>query len=133
MSAEAFIAAARGSVGTRFQHGGRLPGVGLDCIGVIVCAAQAAGYATQDRKAYPLRPNGELQPELDRQMVRVTERAPGDVLLMRFEGDPHHLAIYTGETLIHAYAQAKKCVEQPFSQWWAARTVAAYRFPEIAT
>ena len=33
------IEVARGYVGTPFHHAGRLPGVGLDCIGVPVCAA----------------------------------------------------------------------------------------------
>jgi cell wall-associated NlpC family hydrolase len=132
--AQAFVNAARGYVGTRFHHGGRLPGVGLDCIGVIVCAAQAAGLQPRDVAAYPLRPNGQLPRELDAQLRRVDAPLPGDVLLMRWREDtePHHLAVFAGGTLIHAYASVRRCVEQPMVPAWWERVAGMYRFPELA-
>lgn len=134
MSTQALIEAARGYVRTRFHHGGRLPGVGLDCIGVIVCAAQAAGLQPRDVAAYPLRPNGQLPRELAAQLRRVDTPLPGDVLLMRWGEDtePHHVALYTGPTLIHAYATVRRCVEQPMVQAWWDCVVGVYRFPELA-
>ena len=132
--AEAFVAAARSFVGTPFHAGGRLPGVGLDCIGVAVCAARACGIGHRDVPAYPLRPNGQLLGELDRQLVRVGQPEPGDVLAMTFEmrGTPHHVAVYAGATLIHAYLLAAKCVEQPMTDYWRERVVRVYRFRELA-
>ena len=133
MTPQEFIVAARGYVGTPFHHGGRLPGVGLDCIGVAVCAAAACGLAHRDVSAYPLRPNGQLPRELDAQLVRVRGAwRPGDILAMQFEAEPHHIAIYTGPTIIHAYAKARKCVEQPIVQHWRDMTKRVYRFPEFA-
>lgn len=128
-----FVQAARALVGTRFHAGGRCPGVGLDCIGVAVCAAIGCGIRHKDVRAYPLRPNGQLPKELDGQMIRVSTPELGDLLAMAFDKDeePHHIAVYAGDTLIHAYAQARKCVEQPMSQYWRERTMRVYRFREF--
>lgn len=124
------ILAARSYVGTPFHHGGRLPGVGLDCIGVIACAAKEAGIAHRDMLAYPMRPNGQLRTELSAQLDRVESAQPGDVLEMTFGGEPHHVALYTGPTLIHAYATVRRCVEQPMVQIWWDRITGIYRFKE---
>jgi cell wall-associated NlpC family hydrolase len=134
VSTQALIEAARGYVGTRFHANARLPGVGLDCIGVIVCAALAAGLKPRDQDAYPMRPNGQLRAQLEAQLLRVTTARPGDVLLMRWRGDvePHHLALYTGPTLIHAYATVRRCVEQPMVQAWWDCVAGVYRFAEFA-
>ncbi len=126
------IAAARGSVGTPFHHGGRLPGVGLDCIGVIVCAASACGLLHSDMAAYPLRPNGQLRENLNVQLVEVPYALAGDVLLMSFGGEPHHVALFTGPTIIHAYITVKKCIEQPMADLWNKRVRGVYRFREFA-
>ena len=131
MTAAHIIEAARSYVGTPFHHGGRLPGVGLDCIGVIVCAARAAGVPHHDVLAYPLRPNGQLTIELSAQLDRVADAEPGDVLQMSFGGEPHHVAIYTGDTIIHAYATVRRCVEQPMVQAWWDRVRWIYRFKEL--
>ncbi|MDD5585633.1 MAG: hypothetical protein PHY92_01580, partial [Alphaproteobacteria bacterium] len=58
MRAVRMIAAARACLGTPFHHQGRKPGVGLDCIGLIVVALQAAGYDVRDRFDYSPRPDG---------------------------------------------------------------------------
>lgn len=132
---EALIAEARSWVHTPFHHGARLKGVGVDCVGLIVGIASVLRMPVHDRKAYPLRPNGELRPIMDRLMTRVDkEKArPSDVLLMAFnDEEPHHLAIYTGATIIHAYIRARKCVEQPMHEYWWAHTVGAYRWPGLA-
>lgn len=129
---EAFVAVARSYVGTPFHHGGRLPGVGLDCIGVPACAARARGFAVRDMLAYPLRPNGMLRKIIEERLVKVSDKLPGDLLLMAFNGlPPHHLAIFAGKTIIHAHVAARKCVEQDWTQYWGARTVVIFRFPEL--
>lgn len=132
MTPEDIIQAARQMVGTAFHHGGRLPGVGLDCIGVVVCAAKAAGLGHHDPIAYPLRPNGQLRIGLDSLLVRVPDALPGDILLMSFGGEPHHIAIYAGETLIHAYASVRRCVEQPMVKAWWDLVRGIYRFKELS-
>ena len=84
-------------------------------------------------RAYPLRPNGMLQKIMDAKLLRVKTRQPADVLLMRFDQMlPHHLALFTGPTIVHAHIAARRCLEQDFTDWWADRVMAAYRFKELA-
>jgi cell wall-associated NlpC family hydrolase len=127
-------AAALSMVGTPFHAQGRMPGVGLDCLGVIVCVAKACNIPHQDRIAYPMRPNGELMPELDRQFMRIHgEPQEGDVLLMAFDGEPHHVAIVVSEgRIVHAYSTVRKCVVQAYTDHWRAKVKAVYRFPGVA-
>lgn len=126
-------AAALAMVGSPFHAQGRLPGIGLDCIGVVVCIARRLDVPHSDLPAYPLRPNGMLQPLLDAQLVRV-QREPqeGDVLLMSFAGEPHHVAVMVdGERIVHAYQTVRKCVVQSYTDHWRAKVRAVYEFPGV--
>lgn len=124
---------ARRMVGTPFHAQGRLPGVGLDCIGVIVSVARELGLPHTDVAAYPMRPNGMLQPILDAQMVRVyREPREGDALLMTFGGAPHHVAVVVdGNQIVHAYVTVRKCVAQNLTDYWRKKVCAVYEFPGV--
>ena len=126
-----FIAAARSYVGVPFHHQGRTRH-GVDCIGLVVCAARDAGLALVDRTDYPRDPNGLLPLELARQFQEVDPALAGDILLMRFRGEPQHVAILAGETLIHGYASIGRVVEHGLDAKWRRRIVAAYRLREFA-
>ena len=133
MSADEILAAARACLGTPFLHQGRIPGVALDCAGLVVAVAQSLGAEYVDRTGYSRAPShGQLQCALDEQpcleRVAAMDRQPGDVLLIRFAGDPQHLAILAGETIIHSYASVGRVCEHRLSSVWAARIVCAYRF-----
>lgn len=128
-------AAALALVGTPFHANQRLPGVGMDCIGVAVCVARACGIAVEDRLAYPMRPNGELQGELESRLVRVRgEPQEGDVLMMQLDrmGEPHHIAILVSDNrIVHAHNRAEKVTVQTHSRFWRAAVRGAYRFPGV--
>ncbi len=133
MRAEAILAAARACLGTPFLHQGRIPGRALDCAGLLIAIAQAVGADYRDVAGYGPNPSGGLleaalddQPCLER--VPVHARCPGDLLLMRFDADPQHLAVLTGETIIHAYANVGTVCEHRLSAVWTARIVRVYRF-----
>lgn len=131
MTADEIIAAARTAVGTKFRHQGRQIGIGLDCAGLAQHVAASAGVATVDVEGYPNRPfAGQLESTLDAQpgLHRVPDMQPGDILLMRFDGEPQHLAIFAGRTIIHAYAKARIVCEHDFTPEWVARVVRVYRF-----
>lgn len=135
MKANDILAAARAQIGTPFHHQGRVPGRALDCAGLVIHVAQTLGIAHSDVAAYGRRPASSLlentldsQPEL----VLVTGKPqPGDILLMRFSGEPQHLAIYTGENIIHSYLSVGQVVEHRYSDLWKMRTVRVYRFAGI--
>ena len=132
MTPDDIITAARACLGTPFRHLGRIPGKALDCAGLAVSVALALGLEVDDREAYGRTPaNGLLETMLDAQpgLGRVF-RAPqeGDLLLMRFTGDPQHLAICAGDTIIHAWMTVGKVAEHRFTDQWKARVVRVYEF-----
>jgi len=134
----AVIAAARQCLGTPFRHQGRLLSFGLDCAGVVVHVCRTLGVDVIDVEGYGRTPNaGQLERAMDaqptiRRVDDVTDRQPADILLMRLGTDPQHLAIFTGNTIIHAHEASGNCVEHVLSPVWASRIVAVYRFRGIA-
>jgi len=129
---QAIVAAARAWVGTPFQHQARVPGRGVDCAGVIVGVAAALGLPHQDITGYGPEPyKGQLQKALEAQCDRLAAPVPGCILLMRFATEPQHLAILTDtNTIVHAYAAVRKCVEHRLDDKWRRRIVAAYGYRE---
>ncbi|MBM3617732.1 MAG: peptidase P60 [Alphaproteobacteria bacterium] len=142
------VTEARGWLGTPFRHQGRRKGAqgGVDCLGLLIGAADGAGMrvrdvrgrlvavSTFDRRDYGHLPDGDaLCQTLAEVMERVAPEAAqvGDVLLMRFDGNPQHLAIVTdyegGLGIIHAYAPARKVVEHAFDECWRKAVYACFR------
>lgn len=144
MMRDDILAAARAELGTPFRHQGRTPGWSLDCAGLVVTVASALGVDYSDQQGYSRHPSdGLLESALDAQpcLVRVAlaDMQAGDVLLMRFNADPQHLAIFAGwsdvyqaEGIIHAWLQAKKVCEHVLTDEWRSRIVRVYRFQEAA-
>jgi cell wall-associated NlpC family hydrolase len=139
----ALIAAARREIGTPFHHRGRAPGHALDCIGLIVVAARAAGLEIEDVCAYDADPTGIFMYEAARRGVAVmlgTPNAlkPGDVLLIQFANEPHHVALISAvhptdpPTMIHSWAGVGKVVEHHLDLQWNRRILGARRFRELA-
>lgn len=130
-NADHLIAAARACLGTPFHHQGRTPGVGLDCIGLVVIALRAIGIPVQDRSDYAPRPDGvSLIAALEAHGAQKVEQIKaGDILVFRYENRPQHVAMATDEGhLIHAFAPAGSVVETSLGAYWRRRLVAVYRF-----
>jgi NlpC/P60 family putative phage cell wall peptidase len=125
------VTAARTCLGTPFHHQGRKAGVGLDCIGLIVIALRAAGFAVHDRADYGRRPDGKsLMAALKEHGAQpASSIAAGDVLLFRYDGQPQHAALATGpDRMIHSFAPAGAVVETALGDYWRRRLVGIYRF-----
>jgi len=133
MTAEDVVAAARECLGTPFAHQGRVVGVGLDCAGLAVHAVRAAGIDVLDFAGYGRTPNrGHLAAAMDAQPMlervdSMADRAAGDILLMRFLGEPQHVGICTGAGIIHAYEAVGMCCEHDLCSKWVKRIVRVYR------
>lgn len=128
---ESMIAAARACLATPFHHQGRKPGAGLDCIGLIVVALQAAGFTVRDRADYGRRPDGKsLAEALIAHGAKPVETInAGDILLFRYDGQPQHAALATGaDLMIHSFAPAGCVVETPIGAYWRRRLAGIYRF-----
>ena len=139
------VRVARSWLGTRYAHQGRRKGVGVDCIGFVGGVALELGIAeaTQwlaDRTcaAYGRIPDsamllGACERYLD--PIRPAEALPGDVLVMRFDADPQHFALLSAldpRYIVHAFAQARRVVENRLDDAWSRRVCRAFRFRGIA-
>lgn len=137
MTGADILAAARACLDTPFRHQGRVPGLALDCAGLIVSVAQALGIDHCDVADYGRLPNnGQLAGVLDAQpalrAVVVADMQPGDILLMRFVKEPQHLAFLGESTLIHSWEGAGKVCEHGIDDIWRRRIVRVYRFAGVA-
>jgi cell wall-associated NlpC family hydrolase len=127
------VAAARAYLGVPFRHQGRTPPLALDCAGLFVMVCRDLGLPVIDEQGYGRNPyKGLLEQCIERQpflhRVPRDEMREGDVLLMKFDGDPQHIAIHAGYSMIHAYEHVGKVVEHRLAGVWRARVVSVYRF-----
>lgn len=146
--AQRIVTTARGWIGTRFHHQGRMKATathsgGCDCLGLLVGIADELNIISNnnillcnyDVKDYGHIPDGKRMQAAFGSLFDVvpTEATqPGDILLMRFDGEPQHVAIvsdypYGGLGIIHALAAARKVVEHRLDSVWKSRIVQAYR------
>ena len=131
MDRGAMISSARACLGTPFHHQGRVVGVGLDCIGVVVVALRAVGREVRDRGDYGVRPDGaSLVRALEEHgAVAVSDIQAGDVLVFRYDHQPQHVALaVSGEAMIHSFAPAGRVVETGIGAYWRRRLVGSWRF-----
>lgn len=145
---EAIVAQARSWIGTPFHHQGRVKGVGVDCIGLLV--GIAAELALTDDKGIPLadydKPNYSPLPDGKNlksavslhllELPSIGEALLGDVYLFRFQHDPQHVGILSelpdgAPSIIHCYSNTGKVVEHRLNDTWRKLIVAAYRFPNL--
>lgn len=136
------VAEARACVGTPFVHQGRLPGVGVDCAGVVICVARRLGLTDYDFRGYRPQPDGHtLAAQCAGQMRALGAGEParaGDVALLRFLQLPQHLAIVSevdaaGQParIVHAYQPLGRCVEHVVDARWRRRILRLYRLPGV--
>jgi len=126
----AIVAAVRGCVGTRFRAQGRTPGLGLDCVGVVLVAARAAGLGRIAPAAYALGGDNEpgVEPALAAYGCReVAVPMNGDVLVVAPAARQRHLAVVTPAGIVHAHAGLGHVVEGPLDPGWI--IIGAWRLP----
>ena len=122
---------AREYLGTPFHHQGRVKGVGIDCIGLLVGVANELGLQHEDFKQYGERPDPrQLLYYISRSCDRTTNTLPGDILLFWFIAPnyPQHAGIATDRGFIHTFRTARKVVEQPWTSAWKKHLYGVYRY-----
>lgn len=129
------VQAARGFLRVPFKHRGRSRR-GMDCAGLVVCSFLSLGRPVVDKRVYGREPHKDGLREVVRsnQLDLVSgEWLPGDVALMRFVQEPHHLGVFGdylhgGLSLIHSYAEVGRVVEHRLDEVWAGRVLEVYRY-----
>lgn len=130
---------ARKYKGVPFRHQGRSIITGVDCAGLVVCIIATLGYQYKEDLRYGR--NAEkftLKKEMDLHLCKIKkhEIQPGDILLMKIDRVPQHVAIVSdyvhgGLGMIHCYDRVKKVVEHRLANVWKARIVQAYEMPDL--
>lgn len=137
------MAQARSYIGTRFAHQGRSKVTGVDCLGLLLCVAQDAGLklrqqevALYDRTDYGAFPDAQmLRQQLETALEPTQEMSVGDIVLLRIDGRPQHLALISDYPvegafgMIHAYAPMRKVVEHRMDEVWVQRIEQVFRIP----
>lgn len=132
---EALARCARTWLGVPFRHQGRSRN-GVDCAGLIIgvlreCDALPANFT--DVPAYSRAPQRALGELVHALTVPAARAAPGVIVLIRWPGEryPSHVAICTGENLVHAYMRARRVVEHGYRGPWQRDTAALRAVPGV--
>lgn len=128
---------ARRYIGTAYHHQARKPGVGMDCVGLLICVARDLGHVPPDFDitGYRRVPDGHsLMRHMHEQFTEIprAEMAPGDYVCIAYDRHPHHVGILGdyhlgGLSLIHADSKIGAVVEQRLVFNESMRFVAAFR------
>ena len=138
--AQRLVDAARTWKGTRFQHQGRLKGVGVDCVNFVSEVAREAGVVGLEiPQNYRPHEDGTIMLRLLREhMEMVEEMQPGDVLALcdeavREPNIPRHLVFVT-ELLPHTtkiiHASSAGVREHRMDAAWLRRVHSIWRIKE---
>ncbi len=145
------VAAGQSWIGTAYRHQAGVKGVGCDCIGLIGGVGLDLGFPSAVEwsrdpamKGYGPVPNpGMLLAAVAKYLIPIPDVADaglGDILLLRFDREPHHFAIISSVAplrVIHAYASARKVCETPIDGYWRQRVkwrdliMSAWRYREL--
>lgn len=123
--------------GVPWRHQGRTER-GIDCAGLVVCVAKELGLSDFDttdyqRTAQQHKLLGYFREHMDARPLK--DVRPGDVILFRDSAYPCHVAM-VGESngrlsIIHAHAERRVVLEEPLTEHWRGKWVAAFRFKGV--
>lgn len=133
------VEAARSYKGVKYRHRGRSRN-GLDCAGLLVLAYRDCGVETSDFILYGRTPfkDGIVNhtiAALGEPLPMPTQLEDGDVLILRFDRDPHHMGIVAlvmyGDipafNIIHAEGHTGRVLEQRITPDLMARVTHVFR------
>ena len=132
MTPQTFIETARQWVGVPFRHQGR-DGNGIDCVGLPIVVGQSLGLLDQrfDIANYGRLPTGELIERLREHCRPLPAPVPGCLVVIAWVKTASHVAVFTGDTLIHAYESVGRVVEHGYRGRWIRLTHSAWALPGI--
>ena len=139
----ALFAAARGWLGTPYEHAQRVKGVAVDCVGLVLCAAVEAGLMQWEEWDGPTQYSPWVNAEqLAAQMGRLLrplaadeELWTGDVLLFTVGSSAQHVGVFGDARLgrprpsvVHASLTDGRVVEHDYERFWRGRTAGRHRW-----
>jgi cell wall-associated NlpC family hydrolase len=138
-SVDEVVAAARALRETPFVPHGRLPGKGVDCIGLGVLVCRACGLVKPDADitGYPLVPDGTLVEICDRLLIPAKPSAGGMGIFIMGGAQAHHLGIFApyahGKlSIVHAIGPGGRNRVKETRMLPEMRLVRSYSIPGVA-
>jgi len=135
------VTEARTWIGTPFHHQGRVKGVGVDCIGLVIGVARTLGAVPPnfDVTGYPRVPDGVSLMATARQYMTEIARdnkKPGDVIVVSFDRDPQHFGIladyrHGGFSIIHGASNPGRVIETRLMFSEHMKFVAVFELPGV--
>lgn len=129
-----FIAQTRTWLGTPYHHQGRVKGVGVDCIGLLVCVAGELGIDCSDVPTnYSRAPDADglfRALESSGHVAPTRDPKPGDIAFFRIRRQPTHFGLLTDYGFIHSDA-GFGVVEVPLDDKWRARIIGHYKIAHL--
>lgn len=136
------VAAARARKGAQFRHRARSSKF-TDCAGLGVLVYADCGVTLPDFRLYGREPNKDglvdyvtaaLGDPVAVAPVRVLDLQVGDVIVLRFDVEPHHVAIvgdylFGGFSMIHADGHTGKVIEHRMAPDHVKRITHVFRRP----
>ena len=129
------VEVARGLIRTPYKFQGRVPGVGCDCIGLVILTAWELGLFTFDFRNYSRNPGDILEQEVNKHCQPLPELIEGALVLFKIDRVPQHCGIITNYRndwgLIHAYENVGQVREHRLIKWWKDKIVGIYTLPNV--
>jgi cell wall-associated NlpC family hydrolase len=126
------VAAAKLWIDTPWMWQGRMLGVGVDCLGLLVGVCSHVDYPLVARSDYKYPPNPkEIEEGLKAQFDEIDDVRLGAVLHMADMTYGVHLGICSGNRVIHAHAPSRKVVENDLTQNWPGEVIGIYDFKGV--
>ena len=129
------VTTARCLIGTPYKFQGRVPGVGCDCIGLVILTAWELGLFEFDFRNYSRNPGSILEQEAKKHCQPLADLTESALVLFKIDGLPQHCGIishYRNDWgLIHAYENVGKVREHRLINWWQDKLVGIYKLPNV--
>lgn len=135
-----FVEAARQLIGTPFHHAARVPGVGVDCTGMVICALEAVGIAAIAADKQGGYNTGDNIIDMEERIGRLADQVladditVGDCIIFRKDSMHHHMGVYTDTGMIvHAWRTSgiNKVCETPIPMEWDDSFHSVWRFRDL--
>jgi len=134
ISIEQLVANSREWIGTRFVHQGRTR-IGCDCLGMVAADLAELGSKILLNHLpinYGRNPQALLIDGLT-DLCNPRALEPGVLVTFKFPDAqfPSHAAIYTGESIIHAFERVGKVVETRYEDPWLRMAHSTWALPLV--
>ena len=125
--------------GIKFKHQGRSKKFGCDCIGMQIAIGRKFGLDKvvnfDDERGYGRTPDGDRMTFLlNKYMIKINikEAQPGDLLHMKFNNNPQHIAMLMPDNnIIHSDNNFGKVVRHRLDSEWSYYIYGAYSFKGV--